>query len=77
MRNARLKNPLLVDTVDVELQAVEQEEGPELKVEQAIKKFQLDMPMETREEKLLRISSQNRLDRVIFLLSGCIVLVNG
>ena len=47
MRNARLKNPLLVDTVDVELQAVEQEEGPELKLEQAIKKIQLDMPPET------------------------------
>jgi hypothetical protein len=77
MRNARLKNPLLVDTVDVELQAVEQEEGPELTLEQAIKKIQLDMPPETREEKLIRICSQNRLDRVILLWSGCIVVVNG
>jgi hypothetical protein len=77
MRNARLKNPLLVDTVDVELQAVEQEEGPELKLEQAIKKIQLDMPPETREEKLIRICSQNRLDRVILLWSGFIVVVNG
>ncbi len=77
MRNARLKNPLLVDTVDVELQAVEQEEGPELKLEQAIKKFQLDMPPKTREEKLIRICSQSRLDRVILLWSGCIVVVNG
>lgn len=76
MRNARLKNPLLVDTVDVELQAVEQEEGPELKLEQAIKKIQLDMPPETREEKLIRICSQNRLDRVILLWSGFIVVVN-
>lgn len=77
MRNARLKNPLLVDTVDVELQAVEQEEGPELTLEQAIKKIQLDMPPETREEKLIRICSQNRLDRVILLWSGFIVVVNG
>ena len=77
MRNARLKNPLLVDTADVELQAVEQEEGPELKLEQAIKKIQLDMPPETREEKLIRICSQNRLDRVILLWSGFIVVVNG
>ena len=77
MRNARLKNPLLVDTVDVELQAVEQEEGPELKLEQAIKKIQLDMPPETREEKLIRRCSQNRLDRVILLWSGFIVVVNG
>ena len=77
MRNARQKNPLLVDTVDVELQAVEQEEGPELKLDQAIKKFQLDMPPETREEKLIRICSQNRLDRVILLWSGFIVVVNG
>lgn len=70
-----LKNPLLVDTEEVELQVVEQLEEPEL--EQVIRKYQLDLPSETQAEKLRRISNQHRLDRVILFGCGCIVTVNG
>ncbi|KAL3771303.1 hypothetical protein ACHAW5_004512 [Stephanodiscus triporus] len=75
MMNSRLKNPLLVDTEEVELHVVEQLAGPEL--EQVIRKYQFDMPSETQAEKLRRISNQLMLDRVVLFGCGCIVAVNG
>jgi hypothetical protein len=77
MRNSRLKNPLLVDKEEVELQIQAAEQRAEKGIEQAIRKYNLEVPSEAQMETMLRQSNQDGWDRAILYSCGCIVVVNG
>ena len=79
MWSFRLKNPLLVDAEDVELQeqaaAAEQKAEPDF-IERAIKVLS-PLLSETQMETMTRLFNQDTSDRAIFFGCGCIALLNG